>query len=169
MPAHRALIVSLLLVSTSLSPLPMRAEGAADSPSVDDLAWIVGDWAGEKGGGLVEEQWSSAAGGAMMGMFRWTSGDEVRLYEFLLIESGPKGPVMRLKHFSPAMKGWEEKDESLEFHLTSLAEGRAVFEMDPEKKKLIYERTPDDGLEVRLLETKDDGTESALVFNYSRQ
>ncbi|MCP3960438.1 MAG: hypothetical protein GY719_21550 [bacterium] len=146
-------------------------DDGASGPSVADLDWIIGNWRGEKGDGIVEEQWSTAGGGAMMGMFRWLSEDKVRLYEFMLIEAGPEAPVLRLKHFSPGLKGWEEKEVSIEFHLTGHGDERAVFEMDSEieKTKLVYERTPDGGLEARLLKTKDDGTESATVFNYSRQ
>ncbi|MEM7356871.1 MAG: DUF6265 family protein [Acidobacteriota bacterium] len=164
--------LTLLFLSLVALPRVAKEKATAADVSIGDFAWIVGDWQGEKGGGLVEEQWSAAGGGAMMGMFRWLAGDEVRLYEFLLIESGPEGPMMRIKHFNPGMVGWEEKEQSLEFHLESLSPNRAVFAMDPavEDTQLIYElQDGGSGLSVSLVKNKPGGKESVTRFDYSRQ
>lgn len=162
--------LTLAVLSSLLAAQVAAGSPPAEAPTVADLAWIAGDWHGEKGGGAIEELWSAEGGGAMMGMFRWLSEDGVRLYEFLLIEDGPKGPLMRIKHFSPGLKGWEEKEESLEFHLTTHRPGYAVFEMDPEIEdtRLVYETTDDGGLTVRLIKTKD-GAENVSEFQYTRR
>ena len=159
----------LLLICSAASTAAEEAT-ARPAAAVADLAWLVGDWSGEKGSGIVEEQWSAEAGGAMMGMFRWLAKDEVRLYEFLLIEPGPRGPVMRIKHFGPGLKGWEEKEESLAFYLESHSAGRAVFAMDPriEDTRLVYETTGDRALTVSLVKRKE-GQESVTRFDYSRR
>ena len=169
----RNVICGLLawLVTSFFAPQVLAAEDAAPRPvEVADLAWFSGEWEGEKGGGLIEEFWSTTEGGAMMGMFRWLAEDQVRLYEFLLIEPGPAGPVMRIKHFSPGLKGWEDKEASLEFHLTSYEPGRAVFEMDPEIEptRLVYEHAGGGTLAVRLIKAKD-GQEQVTEFRYSRK
>ncbi len=172
MLALRLALCSTLLVSLlfSAGPLVAEEEASAAPAPLSELAWIVGDWHGEKGGSVIEEQWSAAGGGTMMGMFRWLADGKVRLYEFLVIEAGETSPVMRLKHFSPGLVGWEEKDASLEFHLESRSEKRAVFAMDPkiEDTRLVYEATEDDGLRVSLVKKKD-GEESVTTFNYSRR
>ena len=168
---RRSIRLLLAAVAASLSCFLLSAAETTDpAVSVADLSWIAGDWQGEKGGGLIEERWSGEGGGAMMGMFRWLADGKVRLYEFLLIEPGPRGPLMRIKHFSPGLTGWEEKEESLEFHLTGLMPGRAVFEMDPEIEEttLVYEQTDDGGLAVRLIKIKD-GSEKVTEFRYSRR
>ena len=150
---------------------PAATEPPAPTVSVADLAWIAGDWWGEQDdGSAFEERWSAEGGGTMMGMFRWLAGGQVRLYEFMTIEPGPDGPVLRIKHFGQGLKGWEEKDESKEFTLESHGDGRAVFAMDPEieETKLVYERTEAGGLEVRLVKIKN-GEERVSVFGYSRR
>ena len=162
-------VLSLLFLGLAA---PAAAQEAPPAPgvSVADLAWIAGDWRGEQpDGSVVEERWSGVGGGTMMGMFRWAAGEEVRLYEFMAIEPGAEGPVLRIKHFNPGLVGWEEKTESVEFFLESHGDGRAVFARDPEvaATKLVYERTDGGGLEVRLIET-EDGEERVSVFTYSR-
>lgn len=173
MSDHRILLSlpTLAFLVCLATPLVAEEALAGSEASIADFDWLVGDWLGEKNGGLVEERWSAAAGGAMMGMFRWLADGKVRLYEFLLIEPGPQGPVMRLKHFSPGLVGWEEKEESLEFHLESTGDGRAVFAMDPEIEdtRLVYEsQDAGSGLSVRLIKKKADGQESVTAFEYSR-
>ncbi len=161
----------LCLLLCVLPCLPTTALTADDATpgSLNDLGWIVGHWRGEAGDSVIEEQWSVAGGGAMMGMFRWFTEEQVRLYEFMLIESSPEGPVLRIKHFGEGLKGWEEKDVSIEFRLVEHQEGLAVFESDPqvEDSKLVYTHTQDGNLEVRLIKTKD-GKENTSTFLFGR-
>jgi hypothetical protein len=115
---------------------------------VEDLLWLAGDWVGEKDGALIEEQWSALAGNAMMCMFRWVDGDEVRFYEFVTIEEEEDGVRLRIKHFNPGLVGWEEKDESVAFSLVQLEEQKAVFLKDESEEPLwmIYQLVEEDTL-----------------------
>jgi len=92
-----------------------------------DLGWLSGSWRGDVAGDIIEEVWSGPAAGTLMGMFRWLEGDGVRFYELLVIEAGARRLVLRIKHFNPGLKGWEEKDEAVNFDLVALAGQEATF------------------------------------------
>jgi hypothetical protein len=146
---------------------PAPAEAGAATVSLDDLNWLVGHWQGEPpGGGLAEEVWTAPAAGAMMGSFRWTRGEKVVVYEFLLLEETPEGLVLRLRHFSTGSKAWEEKDAPLDFHLTEGGPKSAVFDAQTENGWLRLKMHPegDTGLVV-ILEREGGGP---LEFRYTR-
>lgn len=157
-----------------------HAAAAAEAPEpdpeprrVEDLAWIAGRWEGEIGGQPVEEQWSVPAGGAMMGMFRWLRDGKPFLYEHFLLEPGPEGPVMFLRHFHPGSVAWEERDAAVPFTLVSLAEGddgpEAVFEDRTAEPpvRLTYRREGEGALVV-LLDTWRGERPLRLEFRYRR-
>ncbi len=91
------------------------------------LLWLAGKWLGVIGNSAVEEYWSAPAGGSLVGVFRWLEADSVRFYEILVIEEEAGGLVMRIKHFDPGLKGWEEKEEAVRFDLVQIAEQEAIF------------------------------------------
>ncbi len=84
---------------------------------IHHLAWLAGEWRGLVRGERIEEHWSTADCGMMMGMFRWIREDKIWFNEHLTIESEHGGLVMRIKHYYPGMIGWEEKDVSITFDL----------------------------------------------------
>ena len=159
-----------LLIGLCLLPLPAQAEeptAASAPPTLDDLAWIAGHWQGEPpGGGQADEIWTPPAAGAMMGSFRWTRGDRVIVYEFLLIEETADGIVLRLRHFNPGSVGWEEKDAPLNFALIEGGQQGVTFQAQTEKGWLRLAMRPaaDAGLVVVL---EREGQET-LTFEYSR-
>ena len=49
---------------------------AMQTPTLADLAWMYGDWQTAPGGrAQIEEHWTQAAGGSMIGMGRTIAGD----------------------------------------------------------------------------------------------
>jgi hypothetical protein len=112
--------------SRSTSPDAIQA-GRAEG-ELAEFSFIVGTWRGKKDGELVEEIWSKPHGNAMMGMFRWLNAEgRSRMYELLTISREGDETFLRLRHFSPAMVAWEEKDAPVVLKLTEVAHGRAVF------------------------------------------
>jgi hypothetical protein len=107
---------------------------------IDNLSWLAGDWCGQKDGARIEEQWSAPAGNAMMCMFRWLQGAQVRFYEFVTIEQQAEGVVLRIKHFNPGLIGWEAKEDSIAFTLVQLDGEKAVFikQDAPDPLWLVY-------------------------------
>ena len=108
------------------------------------VTWLSGHWVGEGLCGVVEEWWSAPGGGAMMGVFRLTSGEETEFYELFTIseEKGQWG--MRLQHFHSVLKGWEENDEPLVWESTVLEEGKFGF------GPVFYELEDEDTMRVAV-------------------
>lgn len=134
-----------------------------------DLAWLTGNWTGTRGGDRIHECWSSLEGGALMGMFRWLKGETVWFYEFMTLEPEDDQALLRIKHFYPGLKGWEEKDEAVEFLLIQLREGEAVFlqQHKPDAPSLVY-RLEDDGRLVCYFVRENKTPAPEAMFVYTR-
>ncbi|WP_411340365.1 DUF6265 family protein [Sphingopyxis sp. J-6] len=53
--------------------------------SVDDLAWLAGEWVSDVDGRWTEESWTAPRGGTMIGHSRSGRGEALREFEFLRI------------------------------------------------------------------------------------
>jgi thiaminase (transcriptional activator TenA) len=152
----------------SAAPRSVAAEAATEpsAVAVAELGWMAGHWTGRLDGDVSEEIWSAPAAGSMVGVWRWASGDEVKLFELLTITGEPTGPVLRLRHFDARLKGWEEKDAPLALPLSAHGDGWAAFEGPGSggPVRITYRRDGDDAL-VAVLE-KTGGTSE---FRYRRQ
>jgi hypothetical protein len=115
-----------------------------------DFNFIAGHNRGELDGGIIDEHWSEPAGDSMMGVYRYMKDGKVVMYEVLVIEQTPKGPVLRLKHFNPGLVGWEEKAEVLSFPLARYAPGEAVFERPDKTLRITYRSAGNSVLESTL-------------------
>lgn len=112
-----------------ITVLSRTADEAAPAASIDDIAWLAGRWVGEGLGGAAEDLIAPASGGQMMGMFRHSKADgSINFYEFYVIAENDGSLTLRLKHFSPVLGGWEEKDEFVEFPLVAIEENAAYFD-----------------------------------------
>ena len=80
---------TLLLLMTLSAPVALAAAPA----DVASLAWLEGRWVGEKDGIASEEFWTSARGGALLGLHRDVKGDALLSWEFFRVEKTPKGIV----------------------------------------------------------------------------
>ena len=140
---------------------------APPAPALEDFSWLAGHWQGEPpGGGQAEEIWTQPAAGAMMGSFRWTRGDKVIVYEFLLLEQTEQGIVLHLRHYGPGSIGWEEKDAPLTFQLLEGSPQGATFQATTPKGWLRLVMQPLEG--DRLVVVLEREGQSSLTFEYSR-
>jgi hypothetical protein len=95
---------------------------------VDSLGWLAGSWYGTGLGGECEELWGKPRAGAILGAFRlWKDGKTVFTEHFVLVEENAT-LVLKLKHFDPGMRGWEEKDRFVTFPLVKSLEREARFD-----------------------------------------
>ncbi len=174
-PARRLFVAFAL----TLLALPALAQAPAPAPEpapvsarLSDLAWIAGLWEGTMpDGSKIEEIWSAPGAGTMMGMWRWTEGEKVRLYELFTFETGADGvPVLKLRHFRAGLIALEDKDTPLTFHLVASKAGEHTFEnQDPARPtRLVYRRAGDDSMTVILVRTQD-GASRSDEFRYSRR
>ena len=63
-------------------------EGGRPGPaSIEEVAWLAGNWKGEGFGGIVEECWTPSLGGTMMGMFRLVNDGVIKFYELMVLDT----------------------------------------------------------------------------------
>lgn len=130
--------------------------------SINQFAWLTGHWVGDGFGGVSEEVWSQPMGGAMIGTYRHLSEGKNNFYEFMQINEENGSIKLRLKHFNPDMKGWEEKEDFVDFPFISVEEGKAVF------KGLIYELVNENSMKISL-ELHNKEKTWTEVFNFKRK
>ena len=120
---HRTLLACLLAAATILLSTPALSaqtdtESSKSAKLLEKIAWIAGDWHGEAMGGSFEEAWLPPSAGTMVGVFKFIKDGEVGFYELLtIVPTEDDSLVLRLKHFHGDLKGWEEKDKSIEFFI----------------------------------------------------
>ncbi|WP_425407811.1 DUF6265 family protein [Hyphococcus sp.] len=105
-------------------------DGQSSPPAqIGDLSWLIGHWKGAGLGGKSEEIVSPPLDGQMMGMFRQTKPDgTLMFYEFYLFAEIDDTLVLKIKHFNPDLKGWEEKDDYVSFPLVAAEENAVYFD-----------------------------------------
>jgi len=165
-----AITTSLVVI---LIAIAIGAEEAADfsasNMTLGDLAWMEGSWHGRGLGGDIEEHWTAAAGGTMVGVFRLTADLKVRVIEYLMITQEPDRVVYRFKHFGPDYTAWE-KDRPLEFTLVAASAKEAVFHSDVadqnSPRRLTYRLVDPDSLSV-VVEGSGEG--GALIDRFEVQ
>ena len=136
---------------------------------MEDLAWLEGLWVGKINSDYVEEVWTKATAGAMMGMFRWVTKGRLRLYEFMTIAQNGKNIEMRIKHFDPDLSGWEEKEESTVFCLSELSDRQAVFFQKSESKPLwLVYKSPSESTLRLYFEPRGNSPVGDKVFSFQR-
>ena len=104
---------------------PLKASPRA---SINDFAWIAGQWEGRAMGGTFESSWNRPSANSMLGMFKFMKDEKVVFYELLTIVQEPEGIVLRLKHFDAKLVGWETKEESIEFPFISASPKELKFD-----------------------------------------
>jgi hypothetical protein len=162
---HLLLCINLMclscLAAAEDSVKVMRLEEGAVSPpaNIESIAWLEGRWVGEGLGGSAEEIIAPAVAGQMMGMFRHLKSDEaINFYEFYIFAEHEGSLTLRLKHFSPMLSGWEEREEFVEFPLVALEINAAYFD------GLTYLLGGDDNLSVGVRIAED----KIATFNYRK-
>lgn len=130
-------------------------------PKLENLAWIAGTWHGKAFGGLTEEIWSKPSGGSMMASFKLINDNKVTFYELEIIREVENTLVLQLKHFGPDLKGWETKDETVDFPLIEITKNKAVFE------GMSFENISENEMNV-YVDIKDNGKIKTVKFNYRR-
>jgi len=128
-----------------------------------DVAWIEGHWQGEAFGGITEEIWSPPLGGSMMFSFKLVTDGKVQFYELGHIQQIDGSLLLQLKHFHGNLRGWEEKDETVDFKLNKIEGNRIYFD------DFTFERINENEINVYVVVGNKDGTSEEVKFNYKRR
>jgi Domain of unknown function (DUF6265) len=107
-------------VQSTPNTLKLEAEAKSPPATLKEVAWLAGRWTGEGLGGQVEEVWTPASQGQMMGMFRLVKEAKIVFYEFITIAEHDGSLEMRIRHFNSNMTAWEEKEKFLTFKLVKI-------------------------------------------------
>ena len=141
----------------------LRMDSVKTSPpaTLQDVAWVQGHWKGEAFGGTVEEIWTPPLGGSMMCAFKLVVNDEVRFYEIVTITEEQETLMLRLKHFHKDLKGWEEKDETVDFPLIKVTPDKMFFD------GFTFERISENEMNIYVIIGEEEKEQEAK-FNYKR-
>ncbi len=139
-------------------------EGAASpKASLADVEWIAGHWKGEAFGGITEEIWSPPLGDSMMFVFKLVVDGAVQFYEVGGIRQVDGSLLLQLKHFHGNFKGWEEKEETVDFKLVKLEGNRIYFD------DFTFEKVTENEINLYVVISNKDGSQEEVKFNYKRQ
>ena len=160
------LLLSTLLMNSTFAEqeshvLFLPEDQESPKATLEAVEWFAGHWRGNAFGGVVEEIWAPPFAGSMMGAFKLVVDDAVKFYEIETIAEENGSLIFRLKHFNPDLKGWEEKDETVDFRLVKVTESKVYFD------GLTLERIGDDQVNMYVA-MKDNDPTSAVKFVYSR-
>ena len=132
------------------------------APKLENISWIAGNWKGNALVGQVEENWSKPSAGSMMAAFKLYKDGKVVFYEIEIIRELDNNLVLQLKHFNNDLKGWETKDETVDFPLKELTSTKAIFE------GMTFEKVSDNEMNVYVDIHQKDGSIEVLKFNYKK-
>jgi hypothetical protein len=84
------------LLTMLLPLLPLLAANAVRAEDVAKLGWLEGHWSGSSRGIAMEELWTSAEGGGLVGLHKDSKGGKIVSYEFFRIVPDDSGRVCYL-------------------------------------------------------------------------
>lgn len=132
-------------------------------PKLENCAWIAGNWKGEAFGGQTEENWSKPSGDSMMATFKLINDGKVSFYEIEIIREVENTLVLQLKHFDNELKGWETKNETVDFPLKEITENKVVFE------GMLFEKVSNNEMNVFVDIEDEEGDIQIVKFNYKKE
>ena len=157
-------IFGIFTISLSLNAqntLSYNDSIGSPSASLDEVSWIQGHWQGEAFGGITEEIWSPPLGNSMMCAFKLVVNDKVKFYEIVSLTETEGTLMLRLKHFHGDLKGWEEKDVTVDFPLVKLENNKAYFD------GFTFEKVTEDEMNIYVVVSNKD-KKNEVKFNYKR-
>lgn len=141
--------LALMMLTAGVTiPGALQESSPQARPAVADIAamaWLTGTWVMEAGG-TTEEQWTPAAGGAMLGTSRTIARGRMVAFEYLRIVERDGGLV-----YIPQPNG----RPPTEFVLTAMSASEVVFENPTHDfpQVIRYARQGDDELVVTISAT----------------
>lgn len=140
-------LTGIMIAASSMVLLSKEEVPKAIEFDINNYSWLAGHWTGDGFGGVSDEVWSLPADGVMMGVYRNIQNGKVSFYEFITLdETG-----MKLKHFTPEMKSWEEKEDFVHFELVEATANKLTF------KGLVMELKSETEMDISLkLKEKDE-------------
>ncbi len=135
--------MTLAIIAALAGAAAAQPDRKAVSATINQVAWIEGAWIMKEGDVLVEERWTSPAGGAMLAVSRTVKGARMTGFEFLRIVERNGGLVYVAQ---------PDGKPPTDFTLTALSETSASFENPAHDfpKMIRYTKRADGTLEARV-------------------
>lgn len=156
----------MALVGYKVAPGSIKETIADDTPTLAptlaNAAWIAGNWKGEAFRGIVEENWSEPSGDSMMGAFKLINEGKVTFYEIIIIREVEDSLLLQLKHFEGDLKGWETKDQTVDFPLKKITPTEVIFD------GMIFEKTGEKEMVIYVDIEDDHGKINTVKFEYTK-
>jgi hypothetical protein len=139
--------------------------------SLADFAWLPGRWQGQWGPRNVEQEWTPAKAGLMIGVYRIIEADKTLVVEILELSESPDGIKYRIRHFTPDLAPWEKAGDSAVLNLVSLDTKRIVFEnpADGQPKRAVLDRVDEDTYVSRSEISALEGDPQVVSVTFHRQ
>ena len=150
---RRAITLFTLALGVFGSAVPTQAA------SLTDLGFLAGNWTSNRSGFVIEENWSDAQAGVLVGMSRGVQSDMVRFLRFAVVEQSGDTVVMRFKRYRSDYSSWEKDGPSV-MRLTKAESGLAVFEATDrasDVQRITYRVQPDGTIDVTADRTDEKG------------
>ncbi|HEY2933588.1 MAG TPA: DUF6265 family protein [Acidobacteriota bacterium] len=160
------LMAVLILVAASFSPLAAAGEQVM---RLSDFSFLAGRWSGQIKAGKVEQEWSTAQAGLMMGMFHLYDNDKTLVLEFMSLRQTPESVVLHLRHFSPDLKTLQ-KDDAIQLRGIKREDDSFFFEnpVHNSPKRSTIKRLGKDHLLNRAEIIRDDGSVNVIEVELRR-
>ncbi len=101
------LLSFLALVSTT-------SFAAGPAATIEQVAWMTGNWAGQLGPNQLEENWISTEGSSIAAMVRMTGGDATSMFEMITIEEVDGSLVLHIQQWNPGFEPRTEAAQKME-------------------------------------------------------
>ena len=98
----------------------------------------------------------------MMTTFKLINDGKVTFYEIEIIREIENSLVLQLKHFGADLKGWETKDETVDFSLKEITPNKVVFE------GMTFEKVNDKEMNI-YVDIEENGKIETVKFNYKKK
>ncbi len=165
------LVLLLILISVQVTiaqeqtsnTIKFSDDMTSPKATLQDVSWISGYWRGEAFGGITEEIWSDPLGNSMMFSFKLVVDNTIKFYEVGGITQNNNTLLLQLKHFHGDFKGWEEKEETVDFKLVKIEKNRVFFD------QMTFEKISDNEMNVYVVIGNKDGSGDEVKFNYKRK
>jgi hypothetical protein len=132
-------------VISMFSLLLLLSSSVMAAPTIEDLGWMTGAWAGSVGPGVtLEENWIQATDASIASLVRLSGNGSTSMIELIVIEEENDSLVLRVKQWDAGFKPRTELPQTMT--LVSVEENRVEFKPTAPVgfKSLAYSRpTPD--------------------------
>lgn len=161
MKLHRTSVLSCLLPFAGLVFAVDPPAPASPAVTLDQFAWLAGNWTLSEGEVKTEEIWTAPSSNLMLGMSRTLKNGKTVAFEFVSLQKRDDGV------YYVAQPGGRPP---VDFRLASYENGEAIF-VNPghadHLQRIVYRRNADGSLNARI-EGSNNGKAFAKDYAYRR-